>query len=102
MHSKKFTIIYLISNLIGILLYSVFLLHIAYSIKSEHRSPDFGDSLNVIMTAIPVMLLCGLFSLVWAIISLINIYRHRDYQGVIALTVEIATWLGVISAFKFI
>ena len=99
---KASTLAYLISNLVGLFLFLSFVAGINESIKAEGRDyGDFGDGLNFFMTAVPVFLLCSLYSLIWAVKSAIAVYRRNDYEGVIALVVAGVAWALLLLVLKF-
>jgi hypothetical protein len=89
---NKTTRIYLIINLIGICLFLLIDVGIIRAIHSEHRdAPDFGDSLNFLMMAAPVVLVCFVYSIIWGLKSILK----RNYQGSLALLFVATAW-GVI------
>lgn len=83
------TRIYLIVNLIGISLILLNDFSIIHAIHSERRdSPDFGDSIKFLMVAVPVVLVCFVYSIVWAFKSVMK----RNYQNLTALLFIAIVW----------
>ena len=65
---------------------------ITEQITAEQRMPDFGDSLNFLMSAVPALILCFLFNLYWVFGSFQDIRKRRDYHSLIALVATIVAW----------
>jgi hypothetical protein len=85
---KKSTIIFSTANLIGIVLYWLFVGSICQQARAEQRNYyDFGDSLTFILTALPAFLMCFLLNVAWGVMALVAVFRRRDYQSAVALGV---------------
>jgi hypothetical protein len=97
---KKSTLIYLISNLAGCAIYFILALHIRSEIRTEERAyVDFGDSLNFAMTALPVFLVCCVYSLFWCAKVSLDFFRGRSLEGLralVALMIAVNGWSWLI------
>src|ERR1041385_1707452 len=94
---KKSAIIFSAANLIGLLLCLVFVVCISQQAKLEQRNYyDFGDSLNIILMALPIFILCFLLNVFWGIKALVEIFRRRDYQSALACVVVMGIWMVAI------
>ena|ERR1700722_3240664 len=91
---RLWTTFYLGANLIGIVLYLLFVSAICNTAKMEERDYyDFGDSLNYILTALPVYLLCLLLNVLWGLKALKEILQRRDFHSAVACVVAVALWV---------
>ena len=87
---------YTVTNLVGLYFYVVFVRAIQSRMLMEERGPDFGDSLNFMFTALPILLFCLVLNIVWGIQSRLRVSRRRDYRLAIAWVVISVTWVGTI------
>jgi hypothetical protein len=98
---KKATVAYLLFNFAAVVLYVFFVLRIREGAKAELRDYyDFGDSLNFIMTGVPVLLVCVAYSLFWSIRSVVEIARRHGFQSLKALAAVTCVWTGLLFALK--
>ena len=96
-HMKKATIIYLLSNLVGFLLFYYFCHRIDQRILNDGGDEfEFGDALEFQATAFPVLVVCFVYSLIWAIKSGFDIFRRHNYQGLLALIIVVGSWVSLI------
>lgn len=103
MPKKPALVIYISANLIGFLLFLVSVSAICHTAKMEQRDYyDFGDSLNFILTGLPVFLLCLLFNIAWGLKALIDVFHHRNYQAAMASVVLVAVWVATILIVRMI
>jgi hypothetical protein len=87
------TIVYLLVNLAGFLLFIFFVNKIENGIKAEQRDyADFGDSLIFLVTGFPVFLVCFLINFIWGCRAIIDAIKHKLYERLIALLVVVAVW----------
>lgn len=94
---KKSTLIFLILNFSGLLLFLLFNLGIRETMKAEQRNyVEIGDSLNFLTRAVPVLLLCFIYSFIWGIKSAFDAFRWHNYQGFLALSAVVGAWIGLI------
>jgi hypothetical protein len=90
---KKSTLIFIVTNLVGMIVIFFFCVSTANFAKTEQRDYyDFGDSLSVILIALPVLLVCFVVDACWGIKALIGIFRRRDYRGSAPFAVVVAAW----------
>lgn len=90
---KRSTCAYLVANLVGLLLCVLFVTWIIQTARIERRDNyDFGDSLNFLLTAVPVFLLSLLLNMGWGVKALIDICRRQDYRASLALAGVTAVW----------
>jgi len=94
---RRSTLVYLGVNVIGALTFLFFVHRIYSEIKSEQREYDFLDFLAFSQTVFFVMIPCGIYSLVWFIKSVWDIFRRRDFQAFIALIAITVPWLTVLA-----
>ena len=93
MQSKKALFIYGCGNVLGLVLYQLSILAIMHTIKREERdSPDFGDTLNFLMTGVPILAVCTLLNFAWLITALVNAVRHRKFLALIAAVAAFTIW----------
>jgi hypothetical protein len=86
-------IIYMAANLVGVFLYLMFVVNTGNFAKMEQRHYyDFGDSLNFILFAWPVLLLCLLINVLWGIKAMIDIFRRNAYHALVVGVVVAAIW----------
>jgi hypothetical protein len=90
---KTSTVIFSAANLFGIFLYCLFVAGISWQVQKEQRDYDFGDSLKLIFTAVPVFFLCLAMDVVWSVMALVAFYRQRDYHEAGALLIISAVWV---------
>jgi hypothetical protein len=90
---KKSTIIFLSVNVIGVIVYLVFVLGIRANIKMEQRDfADFGDILNFLMSAVPVALACFIYCIIFGVKST----YQRNRQDISAFVLIVITWVVLI------
>jgi hypothetical protein len=90
---KKSTLILTVINLVGMIVIFLFCVSTANFAKMEQRDYyDFGDSLSMILIALPVLLVCFIVNAFWGIKALIGIFRRRDYRGSAPFAVVVAAW----------
>ena len=93
---KRATTIYLIFNAGGLVLFLWFVFRIEHFARSEQRDyRDFGDSLNFLMTAVPVFLACCLYSLIFGIRGVLDYVRKRGAQSLKALAAVACAWAAL-------
>jgi len=93
--------IYIYANLFRLFLIFVFVNSIFQMEKQEERSySDFGDSLQFLVTVVPVFLACQIYSLIWGIKAILEILRRRDYQAAVVCGCVTAAWLGMIEIMR--
>jgi hypothetical protein len=93
LHMKRSTLVYLIVNLLGLLLFIYFIHSIDALIKAEQRDySDFGDSIKFFTTAVPVFLLCFVYSIIWGFKAGLDAYHKHDYQSLYALVIVVSAW----------
>jgi heme/copper-type cytochrome/quinol oxidase subunit 2 len=94
---KRPTFTYLAINFVCMLLFLFFVLRIEQRISSEQRVySDFGDHLDFLVTAVPMLALSIIFSVAWGIASVIEAVRQRTYQKLMALGLVAASWSGLV------
>jgi hypothetical protein len=90
---KKSTLIFAVTNLVGMIFIFLFCVSTANFAKMEERDYyDFGDSLSIILIALPVLLVCFVVNACWGIKALIGFFRRRDYRGCVPFAVVMAAW----------
>jgi len=88
------TIIFSAANLIGLFLILLSVAGICHLARMEQRDYyDAGDSIGFLVIAAPVLLVCLLLNVAWGIKALVDIFRHRSYQALVALGTVLAVWL---------
>lgn len=76
--------IYVGANLLGLLLYAVFIMRIQYEMHTEQRhSADFGDSVTFALTALPVLLAFSITNASWAIWGSTRFIRRNERKPII-------------------
>lgn len=82
--------IFIASNIIGVILFSYFVLSIKNQMELEERvNPDGIDGVTFFYSAVPVASICIIYCIVWCGISLIT----RNKQGLLAVSGVILAWV---------
>ena len=90
---KKSKLIFIVTNLVGMIYIFLFYVSTANFAEMEQRDYyDFGDSLSFIIYALPVLLVCFVVNACWGIKALIGIFRRRDYRGSAPFAVVVSAW----------
>jgi hypothetical protein len=90
---KKSTIIFSAANFVGMIIYLAFVLNARHQAIAEERDYyDVGDSLNYILTVVPVFLVCLVSDIIWGVMALVAIVRRRRYQSALACLIVVASW----------
>ena len=98
---KKSTVIFSAANLVGMLILVGFVFGARQQAILEERDHyDFGDSLNFSLIIAPVLLLCLVANIIWAIVALVAIFRRRGYQSAVACVIVVALWAAVLPLTK--
>ncbi|HWB58854.1 MAG TPA: hypothetical protein VG733_05150 [Chthoniobacteraceae bacterium] len=99
---KPSLIVYIVANLAGLFIFVMLVFAIYDNAKMEERDYyDFGDSLNFLVTAVPVFLLCSLLNAGWLIKAVVQAVRHRPWRGdAIACACSVTTWAGTMLLLK--
>jgi hypothetical protein len=69
---------YVGANCLGLICYTALFLRIMHQQHAEQREPDFGDSLNYLLTAFPVLVGLTLVNLSWEIWALVRLVRYGE------------------------
>ena len=100
---KRATIIYLVVNAVGLVLFLWLVFRIEQFARMEQRDyRDFGDSLNFLMTAVPVFLACAVYTLAWGVKALFDYTRKRGAQGLKALATVTCAWTVMIVSLRIL
>ena len=90
---KPSLFIFSAANVIGILLIFDAIACIIHQATQEERNYyDFGDSITFLVMTVPVLLMCSLLNVCWAVMALVNVVKRRDYRDCIALGVTLSIW----------
>lgn len=99
---KKSTVIFSAANLVGMVIIWHAVVSICQEAKLEHRDYyDAGDSFDFLATAMPVLFVCFLLDAGWGIKALVDVFRHKSYQAIVALSVFAFVWAIVVHRFVF-
>jgi hypothetical protein len=92
---------FVIANASGLALFVHFVLKIERTIRLEERSgPDFGDSLNFLLTAAPVAAIVLLLNAAWAVFAVLAYIRGRRTGAAIALSLVTACWVVTVAVLR--
>jgi len=92
---KKQTIIFSGINLVGLGLISLLILGMANQARTEQRDfYDFGDSFLFLLVAGPILIVCVLVNLYWGFQALVDFFKRRDHQALVAFSVVAVAWVS--------
>jgi heme/copper-type cytochrome/quinol oxidase subunit 2 len=96
-HMKRSLVIFSAVNLVVMLILVDFVLSARQQAIMEERDYyDFGDNLTFTMMIVPILWLCLIADIIWAVMALVAIFRHRSYQSAVACVIAAALWAAVI------
>ncbi len=100
---KRSTAIYLACNFIGILLFAWYVYRIEALAHAEQRHYRDGvDGITFMTTAVPVLLICAVFNLAWAVKALVDFARKRGFEAVKAFIAVVCVWAAVICSIRLL
>jgi hypothetical protein len=92
-HTKPLIFFYILVNLIGLFLYFLFDSNISDLARTEQRDYYDGiDGVTYFSTALPVLVLFILLNMLWGIKALIDIFRRKSYDALVAGMVVTVLW----------
>lgn len=87
--------LYVGANAAGLLLFAYFFQRIQTTIRLEERSsPDFGDSLKFILTALPLAGVFAVVNVVWAVWAAVAYLKRREAAPAVVCAVIVSCWLA--------
>lgn len=93
---SKSSIIYTGVNGAGLCLYILFVRVIQRQIQMEERSSDFGDNMNFLFTAFPVLVAAIIWNGVWAVGALGKVFDGRGYGLAGWCVVSVLVWVAAV------
>ena len=88
---KLLSLLYIVANGVGWVFYVIFLEHVSRGMRGEDRTtPDFGDSLYLWETALPLVASLLVVNLVWGGLAMYRLFPCRDH-------IARASWIGVVT-----
>lgn len=90
---KKSSIAFSALNLLGMLCLVSYVFAARFQAIMEGRnSSDFGDGLGFLLLVIPIVFLCLICNIAWAVMAAVDIYRERNYRSVAAFMSVVVLW----------
>ena len=100
---KRTTIIYLVLNAIGIMLFAWFVYRIEALAHAEGRSLRDGvDGITFYTTAVPVFLACVMLSCLWSVQIIWDLVKKKGSGSLKALASVACGWTAAIIAIRFL
>lgn len=93
---SRASVIYNVGNAAGLFLYVLFVVSIQRRMQMEERSPDLGDNMNFMFTALPVLVIAVLWNGVWAIAALERILGPRRYDLAVSWVAFVLVWVATV------
>ena len=98
---KRTTIIYLVLNAVGIVLFAWFVYRIEALACAEGRSyRDCVDGVTFYTTAVPVFLVCGAISCLWGVKVIWDLAKRKGTGSMKALVSVVCGWVVAIIALR--
>lgn len=64
------------------------------AIMEARDSSDFGDGLDFLLLVIPIVFLCLICNIAWAVMAAVDVYREQNYRTVAALMSVVVLWVA--------
>ena len=93
---NRTSLLYAGTNVAGIFFYVFFVRAIQHQIQMEERGSDFGDCLNFIVTALPVLLFFVAWNGAWGVAASVKAFALHDYRLAIWCTGSVLGWAAII------
>ena len=90
---KTSTIAFSALNLLGMFCLVSYVSGARFQATMEGRdSSDFGDGLGFLLLVIPIVFLCLICNIAWAVMAAVDIYREQNYRTVAAFMSMVVFW----------
>ena len=94
---KLMLYLFTVANLAGLFLYTHFVRAIQQMMQMEERDySDFGDNVEFMCTALPVLVICLLLNFVWGSMGLRDAAQFRGWRSFASCAVIVVVWVTTI------